>query len=284
MSRKYAPLTTPSSFFANLSVNGISLAEFPPELLAVYSHAWDNYIAQPSGNGEHNQETLRQGSLVRLRRAFGALLQGNPTLAVEDASWVIDRYEGPQEVSTAHLLRAYACGATGDVQLYEQGILDWNHVISLYERARDQSSHETFCILYLERAQLHAELAHYELAVADCDRAEQSGPLTAALLSVRGLARGYLGDEKRALEDCTRSIEMEATPDGYFRRGCLLSHLGRFAEAYADFKRAHALAPDAPDIQNALHVAGLRGMWQWMDRMMEAVKQKGGDIPRDGSE
>ena len=266
MDKRHTLLTKRSNFFANLSVNGISISEFPPEKLPEYILAWGNYITRLTEECEHNQEMGRQVSLVRLRRAFGRLIQGKPALTIADTSWVIDRKAGAREINTAHLLRAYACGATGNMQQYEQGILDWNCVISLYERACDQPLHETLCILYLERAQLHAELSHYELAVADCDRVERSGPLTAVLLSVRGLARGYLGEEQRALEDCSHSIEMEATPDGYFRRGCLYSHLGRFVEACADFERALRLSPDAPDIESALRVARLRGMWQWMGR------------------
>ena len=265
---RYVPLLITSDFFVDLTVNGASLPEFPPEMLVEHMKAWDRYIARNSEQAMSNKKMGKLVAFVRLRRSFGALLQGRLEGAIADCDWVIEQNEEEHVVQTAHLLRAYVlgeAGEAGDGSQYELALQEWDQVITFCEQcvASHPASRNALGILYLERAILHAERSHFAHAVEDCNQALQCGVQTATLFSVRGLARGYLGESMQGLEDCTHAIQIKATADCYLRRAWLLSRLERFDEAYVDFEHARALVPESDDIEKALTVVRLRALCQW---------------------
>ncbi|GII33658.1 tetratricopeptide repeat protein [Planotetraspora mira] len=114
-------------------------------------------------------------------------------------------------------------------------------------------------------AHLHGVLGQLETAAgrfADAgkafDAAVEADPGLASAWANRAILRYESGDAAGAVDDLTRAIELGDDPALYFNRATALDALGRAEEAGLDLRRACDLAPDDPDIREALerHVAG----------------------------
>ncbi|MFC0865301.1 tetratricopeptide repeat protein [Sphaerimonospora cavernae] len=104
--------------------------------------------------------------------------------------------------------------------------------------------------------QLEAVTGRFTEARAAYDAALRADPRLASVWANRAILRYETGDAAGAVEDLTRAVTLgRSEEDGaalYFNRGTALMDLGRVDEAGRDFRRAHALAPDDPDIRLAL--------------------------------
>jgi tetratricopeptide (TPR) repeat protein len=108
-------------------------------------------------------------------------------------------------------------------------------------------------------AHLHGVLGQLETAAgrftearAALDAALSADPNLASAWANRAMLRYETGDVSGAVEDLTQAIALAEAAALYFNRGTALAALGRTEEAGLDFHRAHALAPDDPDIRLAV--------------------------------
>lgn len=122
--------------------------------------------------------------------------------------------------------------------------------------------------------QLEAAAGRFAEARVAYDAALTADPLLASAWANRAVLRYETGDAAGAVADLTRAIELgrPGADDAalYFNRGTALMDLGRPDEAGLDFRRAHALAPDDPDIRLAL------------ERHERPDERGGTEAPRDG--
>ena len=261
MNSEYAHFCASFSCFSDLSVKGgTSLLDMSKEQLQTSVHAWNTYIDRLSTSSQQAALTLL--ALARLRRAFALLLLERFPAVLEDTNLVLAANVSPREEATARLLLAYTLSKLGQ---HCQALDEWNWLLPYYmQHGRDVESLGT---LYLERALTHGELAHFQQTLADCKEAERYLGERAIVLSVRGLAQCYLGEGTAALRDCTTSLHLTPSADGYYRRGLVFSHLTRYHEACEDFTRALLIQPDANDIKQALGMAKARERMQWLGSM-----------------
>lgn len=117
---------------------------------------------------------------------------------------------------------------------YEEAIADLNQAIEL-----DPDYAEAFA----NRGQAAIGEQRYEEAIADLDHAiELNGSLSQAFGN-RGFAWQQLGKDVEAIADYTRAIEIDNNPEAYFNRASIRYALGRFEEAYADYKAVLEYGP-----------------------------------------
>ncbi|GII55588.1 hypothetical protein Pth03_39770 [Planotetraspora thailandica] len=106
--------------------------------------------------------------------------------------------------------------------------------------------------------QLETAEGRFSEAHAAFDAALRADPKLASAWANRAILRYETGDAAGAVDDLTRALAIEEDAAVYFNRATALSALGRDDEAGRDLRRAHDLAPDDPDIREALerHEAG----------------------------
>jgi tetratricopeptide (TPR) repeat protein len=65
---------------------------------------------------------------------------------------------------------------------------------------------------------------------------------------LRGTARRATGDQRKAIEDFSKAVELEPNLDNYFQRASTYQGLGDHARAIADFNKALEEDPMQPHI------------------------------------
>ena len=83
----------------------------------------------------------------------------------------------------------------------------------------------------------------YEDAIEDLDRAVELDDTLSQAFGNRGFAWQQLGKDVEAIADYTRAIEIDNNPEAYFNRASIRYALGRFEEAYADYKSVVEYGP-----------------------------------------
>jgi tetratricopeptide (TPR) repeat protein len=187
-------------------------------------------------------------------------------------------YETAMRVSPplpeAYYNRAELRLATGDL---EQARADLDHVLELdpgyldayVNRAgileiqgdHDAARRDVVAGLAIDpgNAHLHGVLGQLETAAgrfaearAAFDAALEADPQLASAWANRATLRYEHGDAAGAVDDLTRAVALGEDAALYFNRATALTALGRDEEAGQDLRRAHDLAPDDPDIGQAL--------------------------------
>ncbi len=80
-----------------------------------------------------------------------------------------------------------------------------------------------------------------------------AGGASAPVLALLALAHLRLGNLEQALDAITRAVDLRPEHDGYrHNRGVVLTALGRYREAVADYERAIALNPESGGSHNNL--------------------------------
>lgn len=108
---------------------------------------------------------------------------------------------------------------------------------------------------YLQRGDAHRALNELDAALADYQAAAQ---LNASLAPAHtGIAMIYLsrGDQRHALDELTRSIDLQPTTDAYYQRGQIYESQGDHRKAIAEYDRAIAEQRDAPFVYLARALA-----------------------------
>lgn len=100
--------------------------------------------------------------------------------------------------------------------------------------------------LYFERAREWSKLKRYRRAIEDYSKSIEVEPDGAAYNN-RGIVYDQLGEHKRAIADFTKAIKIEQRPERYNNRGIAYVKLRRFDPALKDFDAALRLRPDSKD-------------------------------------
>ena len=110
---------------------------------------------------------------------------------------------------------------------------------------------------YLERANAHRMVGETDAALADYQAAAD---LKSSLVAAHnGIAMIYLDrkDTRHALEEFTKSLNLQPNTDAYYQRGQIYEAQGEHQKAIDDYDRAIADARDAPFIYLARATARL---------------------------
>jgi tetratricopeptide (TPR) repeat protein len=108
---------------------------------------------------------------------------------------------------------------------------------------------------YLQRANAHKNLGHFDQAVADWNRSIDLDPNQADAFTARGSYYQSKNDTAKALADFERSLQLNPTVDGYYQRGQMYAGLGQYDKAIEDYDRAIAQRRDFPWVYLARSVA-----------------------------
>lgn len=104
---------------------------------------------------------------------------------------------------------------------------------------------------YVERGIAHHFLKEDELALADFDTALQMNPSLARAFAARGSIFRDRGDDARAVEEYSKSIQAKPNVDAYFERGQIYEKQGHHKEAIDDYDLAVEYLRDAPHVYRA---------------------------------
>ena len=94
-------------------------------------------------------------------------------------------------------------------------------------------------------------------ALADYNQALNIDPKYATAYVGRGNIYRTQNDQRAAIDDFSRALEIQAEPAAYFNRGLSRQALGLHAEAIDDFDNAVGFRPDAPEVYHAKGVSEL---------------------------
>ena len=102
---------------------------------------------------------------------------------------------------------------------------------------------------FFNRAQDKFELADYEEAILDYNKALELSPTEICLVySMRGNAKRNLGDFDGAISDQNKALDFDPLyADGYFHRGSVKYKMGDFAGAIEDYTQVIKINPKDSD-------------------------------------
>jgi|SRR5579864_813336 len=104
---------------------------------------------------------------------------------------------------------------------------------------------------YVERGIAYHYLRKDDQALADLDRATQVDASLGSAYLTRGVIYRARGDQQGAMQQFTKSIELQPGMDAYYERGELYESLGEHAKAIADYDQAIAYLRSAPHVYRA---------------------------------
>lgn len=142
-----------------------------------------------------------------------------------------------------------------DLGQYERSLLHYNMALELMPNEPTA---------LLNRAVVNVELARYQAALQDLDRALKidEGPWA---YFYRGLVRERQGEVRRAVEDLSRAIRLNAAFEvALYRRGLLYAELGEHDKAFQDQNRVLEIDPEHAGALAARGMArAAQGDLQW---------------------
>ncbi len=102
---------------------------------------------------------------------------------------------------------------------------------------------------FFNRAQDKFEVANYEEAILDYNKALELSPTEICLVySMRGNAKRNLGDFDGAISDQNKALDFDPLyADGYFNRGSAKYKMGDFASAIEDYTQVIKINPNDSD-------------------------------------
>jgi tetratricopeptide (TPR) repeat protein len=135
-------------------------------------------------------------------------------------------------------------------KVYDQAMLNmtpgrYDEAVRLFSKAVD--IFPQLSVAYLERGNAENILGETEGAIADYDKAIETGNLAAAY-TARGRIYLHRKDTTRAEADFTRSIGVEPSTDAYFQLGQINEAAGDHEHAIMNYDQALHIQPDSPDI------------------------------------
>ncbi len=138
---------------------------------------------------------------------------------------------------------------------YERALGHFNRAVELAPSNREA---------FINRAVVNLDLGRYQSALQDLEHALKLGESPWIFL-YRGLIQQYLGEERRALENFSRAVRLDAEfIEGYYRRGMLYTRLGEYDKGFQDESRVLELNPSHAGAYTARGVArSALGDSQW---------------------
>ncbi|MDW8020719.1 MAG: tetratricopeptide repeat protein [Chloroherpetonaceae bacterium] len=115
-------------------------------------------------------------------------------------------------------------------------LAQFEEAIADYDKAHQLAPNEISVLLH--RASLYFSLGKYAEARQNLDAAIEQDPKNAELFYYRGLCKAKLKDDTGAIDDFTKSIRLKASPLTYYERGLAKARFRRYNEAIYDFDNA----------------------------------------------
>ncbi len=122
-------------------------------------------------------------------------------------------------------------------------------IIILLKNRNDQNKKIRNYEYFFNRAQDKYEVANYEEAILDYNKALELSPTEICLVySMRGNAKRNLGDFDGAISDQNKALDCDPLyADGYFNRGSAKYKMGDFAGAIEDYTQVIKINPKDSD-------------------------------------
>ena len=124
----------------------------------------------------------------------------------------------------------------------------WRNNIALYDHSLKVSPSD---VIYCSRGLAYGKLGDNRQAISDYDRAIEINPKDVESYSNRGVAYRKLGNYRRAIEDYDRAIEINPKhAEAYYNRGIAYAELGNQRQAISDYDRAIVINPEYANAYN----------------------------------
>ncbi len=107
---------------------------------------------------------------------------------------------------------------------------------------------------YSNRASINLEDDRTWSALRDSNKAIELDPKLASAYATRALVYEREKDDQRMVEECSKAIALQQSPEVYLYRATALERLERYSEALQDCNKALALAPPSKSFANEIHV------------------------------
>lgn len=125
---------------------------------------------------------------------------------------------------------------------YEQAIKSFDRAIDIWP---------DFAEAYLNRGVAEHILGQSPAALADLEKALDLDPNLVRAYNERGQMYLEKANPQKAIQEFDRSLQVQATLDGYYQRGQAYEILGEHQKAIADYDAAIREFPDAPYVYRA---------------------------------
>ena len=124
----------------------------------------------------------------------------------------------------------------------------WRNNIALYDHSLEASPSE---VIHSIRGLAYGKLGEQRRAISDYNRAVEINPNYSEAYNNRGIAYGKLGDQRQAIPDFDRAIAIDPkSAEVYNNRGVTYDKLGDHRRAIADYDRAVEINPEYPEAYN----------------------------------
>jgi len=129
---------------------------------------------------------------------------------------------------------------------YDEAIRSFDRAIQIWPE---------YAEAYLNRAVVEHDVSQRGPALADLDKALDLDPRSTRAYNERGQIYLENGDPRKAIQEFSKSIQVNPTLEGYYQRGEAYEKLGEHQKAIADFDAAIGEFREAPYAYRARGVA-----------------------------
>lgn len=140
-----------------------------------------------------------------------------------------------------------------DVEGYERHVVLNNRAVAFLNVRKDADAitdldlaielAPDYAEAYANRGRAAIAQERYDEAIEDLNHAIELNDQMSQAFGNRGFAWQQMGKDVEAIADYTRAIEIDNNPEAYFNRASIRYALGRFEEAYADYKSVLEYGP-----------------------------------------
>ena len=124
----------------------------------------------------------------------------------------------------------------------------WRNNIALYDHSLEANPSE---VIHSIRGLAYGKLGEQKRAISDYNRAVEINPNYSEAYNNRGIAYGKLGDQRQAIPDFDRAIAIDPKcAEVYNNRGVTYDKLGDHRRAIADYDKAVEINPEYPEAYN----------------------------------
>lgn len=200
-------------------------------VIPFYVRAW-NFISPPKSGGQPLGLNRSQSRLLVIALSVVVIL-------IVGGGLYFYLFSGLEERSLAALQEGLNSVAKVD---YKGSVERFTEAISIWPNN---------ALAYLHRGNSHAVLGETAEAKRDWDRATEIDPDLADPYTARGTQLRMEGSAQQAVNELSRSIQLQPSVDAYYQRGQIYVTLHQYQKAIEDFDRSIAERRDAPYVYRA---------------------------------
>ncbi len=206
------------------------------------------------GSMMRGQRAMEDGDFEAAVLHYGRAIQEGESLPLAHANRCIalDSIERHEE-AIADCTASLEASEGVEVEGYERHVVLNNRAVAYLNLRKDQEAVDDldaaielapdYAEAYANRGRAAISQERYEEAIEDLDHAIELNAELSQAFGNRGFAWQQLGKDVEAIADYTRAIEIDNNPEAYFNRASIRYALGRFEEAYADYKAVLEYGP-----------------------------------------